>query len=616
MNKHLQEILQESNTIIIPGFGALTITSAKTGDIYFMPFLKHDDGRLAKYVAEKENIDVNEAKKNIVEYVNKITKALEQGEEYEIIEFGKFIINKSNEIEFLKWEDYQQIDKSILAAAKRKKEEEIKKNDEKVHHFIEDHKIESPNPLHLSLDEIQIHPVIEEDIEEITQSNNEEIIEKIHENDVEKENTLDNTNNDVIQITDNIDNIVIKDDNHSIVYIEEQDQKHQNDSIEKNLINNYTSTESGNNYKEKKNVSNINNDESLIEVTLPSKNKTKKKKKNTKDKKDEFIPTENKKNKKRGGIIIWILVGVAITSGIIAYTLNQRKGEKIVIKEQIVVSKEDNKHKVEKQITTEIVKENNDISNQNKKTSSKEHIISPEKLTRKEENIQTKLTNKKEVNSKKNTINKTTPTAVNKPLLTKKINVNIENKQNDISTNTEVKKEKRNTSNKIDKTQVKTTNNIAVKTNTAIANKQIQPTDKIINQTIKNTNSKTNLKVENSNKPTTILTTNNKTNVSTKQIANIEKTKVDINAKNNNIQQTKNNATGNGSNPNGKKIQLIAGTFSDKASAEKLMNQLKADGYTNTKISEKQGVFEVNIDSYATLSETYKALQKYKNGTK
>lgn len=614
MNKHLQEILQESNTIIIPGFGALTITSAKTGDIYFMPFLKHDDGRLAKYVAEKENIDVNEAKKNIVEYVNTLTKALEQGEEYEIIEFGKFIINKSNEIEFLKWEDYQQIDKSILAAAKRKKEEENKKNDEKVHHFIEDHKIESPNPLHLSLDEIQIHPVIEE----ITLSNNDEIVEKNKENDVKIENTLDNTliNNDVIQITDSFDNIVTQNENNSIVNIIEQDQENQNDSIENDVINNNTLTDSESNYNEKEDVSNINNDESLIEVTLPSKNKRKKKKKTTKVNKEEFITTENKKNKKRGGIIIWILVGLAITSGIIAYTLNQRKGEKIVIKEQIVVSKQDNKHKVEKHITTEIIKENNDIPNQNKKTSSKEHIISPEKLTRKEENIQTKLTNKKEVNSKKNTINKTTPTAVNKPLLTKKINVNIENKQNDVSTNTEVTKEKRNTSNKIDKTQVKTTNNIAVKTNTAIANKQIQPTDKVINQTIKNTNSKTNLKVENSNKPTIILTTNNKTNVSTKQIANTDKTKVDINAKNNNIQQTKNNATVNGSNPNGKKIQLIAGTFSDKTSAEKLMNQLKADGYTNTKISEKQGTFEVNIDSYATLSETYKALQKYKNGTK
>ncbi len=614
MNKHLQEILQESNTIIIPGFGALTITSAKTGDIYFMPFLKHDDGRLAKYVAEKENIDVNEAKKNIVEYVNTLTKALDQGEEYEIIEFGKFIINKSNEIEFLKWEDYQQIDKSILAAAKRKKEEENKKNDEKVHHFIEDHKIESPNPLHLSLDEIQIHPVIEE----ITLSNNDEIVEKNKENDVKIENTLDNTliNNDVIQITDSFDNIVTQNENNSIVNIIEQDQENQNDSIENDVINNNTLTDSESNYNEKEDVSNINNDESLIEVTLPSKNKRKKKKKTTKVNKEEFITTENKKNKKRGGIIIWILVGLAITSGIIAYTLNQRKGEKIVIKEQIVVSKQDNKHKVEKHITTEIIKENNDIPNQNKKTSSKEHIISPEKLTRKEENIQTKLTNKKEVNSKKNTINKTTPTAVNKPLLTKKINVNIENKQNDVSTNTEVTKEKRNTSNKIDKTQVKTTNNIAVKTNTAIANKQIQPTDKVINQTIKNTNSKTNLKVENSNKPTIILTTNNKTNVSTKQIANTDKTKVDINAKNNNIQQTKNNATVNGSNPNGKKIQLIAGTFSDKTSAEKLMNQLKADGYTNTKISEKQGTFEVNIDSYATLSETYKALQKYKNGTK
>ena len=56
MQNYLQQILTESNTIIIPGLGALTITSTKTGDIYFMPFLKHDDGTLAKYIAKVEGI--------------------------------------------------------------------------------------------------------------------------------------------------------------------------------------------------------------------------------------------------------------------------------------------------------------------------------------------------------------------------------------------------------------------------------------------------------------------------------------------------------------------------------------------------------------------------------
>jgi hypothetical protein len=32
-------------TIIIPGFGALTITKAATGEIMFMPYLKFDGGK-------------------------------------------------------------------------------------------------------------------------------------------------------------------------------------------------------------------------------------------------------------------------------------------------------------------------------------------------------------------------------------------------------------------------------------------------------------------------------------------------------------------------------------------------------------------------------------------
>ena len=56
MDKYLLEILKEVNTIIIPGLGALTITNKDTGEIMFMDYLKHDDGQLAEYIAQKEFI--------------------------------------------------------------------------------------------------------------------------------------------------------------------------------------------------------------------------------------------------------------------------------------------------------------------------------------------------------------------------------------------------------------------------------------------------------------------------------------------------------------------------------------------------------------------------------
>ena len=57
MDKYLLSILQEVNTIIIPGLGALTLVNADKGEYMFMSFLKHDDGQLAAYIAEKEGKD-------------------------------------------------------------------------------------------------------------------------------------------------------------------------------------------------------------------------------------------------------------------------------------------------------------------------------------------------------------------------------------------------------------------------------------------------------------------------------------------------------------------------------------------------------------------------------
>ena len=76
MEKYLQQILKEVNTIIIPGLGALTITNDKTGEVMFMSYLKYDDGKLSAYIAEKGNIDNDEAKSQILSYVENVLNTI------------------------------------------------------------------------------------------------------------------------------------------------------------------------------------------------------------------------------------------------------------------------------------------------------------------------------------------------------------------------------------------------------------------------------------------------------------------------------------------------------------------------------------------------------------
>ncbi len=100
MNKYLLEILKEANTIIIPGLGALTITNKEKGEIMFMSYLKHDDGKLSAYIANKDGIDEADAKNLIAKYVREIQAALDKGESFDMFEFGKFSKNDGGDIEF------------------------------------------------------------------------------------------------------------------------------------------------------------------------------------------------------------------------------------------------------------------------------------------------------------------------------------------------------------------------------------------------------------------------------------------------------------------------------------------------------------------------------------
>lgn len=132
MDKYLLKILHEVNTIIIPGLGALTVTNHKTGEIMFMSYLKHDDGNLAKHIAEKEGISENDAKNLIAKYVREILAKLDTGDTYDMYQFGRFI-KINGEIDFENWDKYQNSNESSLESnqndiLEKQKAEEIKEN--------------------------------------------------------------------------------------------------------------------------------------------------------------------------------------------------------------------------------------------------------------------------------------------------------------------------------------------------------------------------------------------------------------------------------------------------------------------------------------------------------
>lgn len=103
MDQYLLQILKETNTIIIPELGALTITNATTGEVMFMPFLKHDDGKLSAHIAEKEGIEENEAKNIVAKHVREIKTTLDKGDSYDMFEFGTFSKGSDGDIEFENW---------------------------------------------------------------------------------------------------------------------------------------------------------------------------------------------------------------------------------------------------------------------------------------------------------------------------------------------------------------------------------------------------------------------------------------------------------------------------------------------------------------------------------
>jgi cell division protein FtsN/nucleoid DNA-binding protein len=104
MNKYLLEILKDTNTVIIPGLGALTITNKETGEMMFMPYLQHDDGKLSAFIAEKDGVDETDAKNIVAKYVREIKAELDKGESFAMFQLGTFSKKEDGDIEFDNWD--------------------------------------------------------------------------------------------------------------------------------------------------------------------------------------------------------------------------------------------------------------------------------------------------------------------------------------------------------------------------------------------------------------------------------------------------------------------------------------------------------------------------------
>ncbi len=145
MNNYLLQLLKEVKTLIIPGLGALTVTNESTGEILFMPYLKFDDGTLAKHIASKENMEINDATNLISKFVREVTLELDKGNSYDMYQFGRFV-KVDGEIAFEAWNGNAAPAESITPPVVEVKEEII-----------------TPAPVEIKQEEVKAAPPKEEE---------------------------------------------------------------------------------------------------------------------------------------------------------------------------------------------------------------------------------------------------------------------------------------------------------------------------------------------------------------------------------------------------------------------------------------------------------------------
>ncbi len=174
MNNYLLLLLRDLKTIIIPGLGALTLTNEVTNELLFMPFLKHDDGTLSKYIADKEGMSENDAKNLIAKFVREVLAELDKGEPYDMYQFGSFT-KENNEIVFKQWK---------FQSENQNEEQNQNENESEEQSIIQ---IEEQNENDIQSEE---QSVIQSEEQNQNESEDKSVIQSENENEIENENEL------------------------------------------------------------------------------------------------------------------------------------------------------------------------------------------------------------------------------------------------------------------------------------------------------------------------------------------------------------------------------------------------------------------------------------------
>lgn len=112
--KYITELLEKQDCVIVPGFGAF-VTEVISSQIHpitnrispprklvrFNAQVQMNDGLLASYISYKEGIPFNESIKKINRLVEEIQSKLLVNKRFDGFEFGHFISNKEQKIEFI-----------------------------------------------------------------------------------------------------------------------------------------------------------------------------------------------------------------------------------------------------------------------------------------------------------------------------------------------------------------------------------------------------------------------------------------------------------------------------------------------------------------------------------
>ncbi len=101
MIQHIAQLFEETKTIILPGLGALTITNPDTGELMFMPYLKHNDGVLKGFIASKEGISEDDAQSKMTAAIAEIQSKLDNGSPAPFGSFGHFQKDADGDVEFV-----------------------------------------------------------------------------------------------------------------------------------------------------------------------------------------------------------------------------------------------------------------------------------------------------------------------------------------------------------------------------------------------------------------------------------------------------------------------------------------------------------------------------------